>query len=259
MEILDIIDKEKLQHLQDLFSTATGVAAILIDKEGKYVTEGSNFTDFCMKYTRGSEVGAERCQKCDREKKGTYFCHAGLMDFSADIEVEGEKIGTIIGGQVLPEEPELDKFREIAEEIGVNPDRYIEAVKKVPIKTERSVRASADLMKEMMNMLINTEYVHKKEKKKIDVIDTEIDTTVQNVEQIENMVQDLTKVSKKQNILALNASIEAARAGEAGRGFNIVAGEMGKLSSMATEKYSAIIAKAGEIDESLKKINEAFN
>ena len=28
---------------------------------------------------------------------------------------------------------------------------------------------------------------------------------------------------------------------------------------MATEKYSAIIAKAGEIDESLKKINEAFS
>ena len=56
----------------------------------------------------------------------------------------------------------------------------------------------------------------------------------------------------------LNASIEAARAGEAGKGFNIVAGEMGKLSSMATEKYSAIIAKAGEIDESLKRINAEF-
>lgn len=72
------------------------------------------------------------------------------------------------------------------------------------------------------------------------------------------MVRDLTKVSKKQNILALNASIEAARAGEAGRGFNIVAGEMEKLSSAATEKYSAIILKAAEIDESLKHINAEF-
>ena len=88
-------------------------------------------------------------------------------------------------------------------------------------------------------MLINSEYTRYREKKKIGTIDQEIEVTTKNVKQIEGMVQDLTKVSRKQNILALNASIEAARAGEAGRGFNIVAGEMGKLSSMATEKYSA--------------------
>ena len=208
MEILDLIDKEKLQKLQDLFSTATGVAVSMIDREGRHVTEVSNFLDFCMKYTRGSEIGLKRCQKCDMEGVGTYFCHAGLMDFAADIVVEGEKLGAILGGQVLPAPPDFDKFRE---------------------------------------------------KKKIGTIDQEIEVTTKNVKQIEGMVQDLTKVSRKQNILALNASIEAARAGEAGRGFNIVAGEMGKLSSMATEKYSAIIAKAGEIDESLSRLNEEFN
>ena len=108
-------------------------------------------------------------------------------------------------------------------------------------------------------MLVNSESIRHRDKNKIGTIDQEIEVTTKNVEQIEGMVQDLTKVSRKQNILALNASIEAARAGEAGRGFNIVAGEMGKLSSMATEKYSAIIAKAGEIDESLKKINREFS
>ena len=135
MEILDLIDKEKLQKLQDLFSTATGVAVSMIDKEGKHVTEVSNFLDFCMKYTRGSEIGLKRCQKCDMEGVGTYFCHAGLMDFAADIVVEGEKLGAILGGQVLPAPPDFDKFRKVAEEIGVDPDEYIEALKEVPIKT----------------------------------------------------------------------------------------------------------------------------
>ena len=193
------------------------------------------------------------------EGVGTYFCHAGLMDFAADIVVKGEKLGAILGGQVLPAPPDFDKFRKVAEEIGVDPDEYIEALKEVPIKTEESIRASADLMGEMINMLVNSEYTRYREKKKIGAIDEEIEITTKNVKQIEGMVQDLTKVSRKQNILALNASIEAARAGEAGRGFNIVAGEMGKLSSMATEKYSAIIAKAGEIDSSLSKLNEEFN
>ena len=101
MEILDFISKEKLQRLQDLFSTATGVAACIVDTEGNHVTEDSNFLDFCIKYTRGSEIGLKRCQKCDLEGVGTYFCHAGLMDFAADIVVEGEKLGAIVGGQVL--------------------------------------------------------------------------------------------------------------------------------------------------------------
>ena len=177
MEILDLIDKEKLQKLQDLFSTATGVAVSMIDREGRHVTEVSNFLDFCMKYTRGSEIGLKRCQKCDMEGVGTYFCHAGLMDFAADIVVEGEKLGAILGGQVLPAPPDFDKFRKVAEEIGVDPDEYIEALKQVPIKTEESIRASADLMGEMINMLINSEYTRYREKKKIGTIDQEIEVT----------------------------------------------------------------------------------
>ncbi|MEE1257627.1 MAG: methyl-accepting chemotaxis protein [Lachnospiraceae bacterium] len=85
-----------------------------------------------------------------------------------------------------------------------------------------------------------------------------MDATMKNVEEIKLMVQDLTKISSKQNILALNASIEAARAGDAGRGFNIVAGEMGKLSTTTAEKYTEIIAKAEEIDTALKKMNRTI-
>lgn len=258
MEILDLIDKDRLQRIQDLFSDATGVALSIIDTKGKHVTRVSNFLDFCMKYTRGSKVGLERCQKCDMEGVGTYFCHAGLMDFAADITVNGEKLGTILGGQVLPAPPDFDKFRKVAVEIGVDPDEYIEALKKVPIKTEKAIRASADLMAEMVNMLVNIEYTRYKESNKLSVVDSEIGATTKNVEEIKLMVQDLTKISSKQNILALNASIEAARAGDAGRGFNIVAGEMGKLSTTAAEKYTEIIAKAEEIDTALKKINNSF-
>ncbi len=258
MEILDFIEREQLQQIQDLYSTATGMAVCIIDRDGNHITDDSNGNDFCKKYTKGSELGAKRCHKCDLEGKGVYFCHSGLMDFAADIFIEGEKVGAIVGGQVLPGPPDFDKFRDLAVELSIDPDEYIEALKKVPVKSEESIRCSAKLMEVMINMLVNQRYSIYKDKSKIEVIDREIGVTTDNVIQIEAMVRDLTKVSKKQNILALNASIEAARAGEAGRGFNIVAGEMGKLSSMATEKYSAIIAKAVEIDQSLRNINAEF-
>ena len=70
-----------LQEIQDLFSDATGLAAIAVDMEGNYITKGSNFTDFCMKYTRGSEEGRRRCVKCDNECTGPTSAMLGSWIF----------------------------------------------------------------------------------------------------------------------------------------------------------------------------------
>ena len=67
MELKEFMDISKLQKIQDNFSNATGLAAIAVGNDGQYLTEGSNFTEFCMKYTRGSKEGNRRCVKCDNE------------------------------------------------------------------------------------------------------------------------------------------------------------------------------------------------
>ena len=125
MYLKDFMDLDKLQKIQDMFSNATGLAAIAVDQDGNYITEGSNFTDFCMKYTRRSPEGNRRCVKCDNECKGVYYCHAGLMDFASDIIVNGEKVGAIIGGQVLPKEPDIAEFEHIADELGISKEECI--------------------------------------------------------------------------------------------------------------------------------------
>lgn len=51
------------------------------------------------------------------------------------------------------------------------------------------------------------------------------------VEQIQALTENIKKISNQTNLLALNANIEAARAGEAGRGFSVVATQIGVLAS----------------------------
>lgn len=254
MNIEEFVDLKMLQRIQNLFSDATGLAAIAVNAEGKYVTEGSNFTDFCMKYTRGNSEGMRRCVKCDTECKGTYFCHAGLMDFAADIVVDNMKVGSIIGGQVLPSTPDLDKFRAIARDLGIPEDEYIAALKKVPIRSEKMIRASAEMLGLVVNQLANMEYIKKLNAKKIEVFDEEMPKALEAVNKVKLCTRDLKQGASMENILSLNASVEAARAGKAGVGFAIVAREIGEISRNSSITYTEIEALISGIEKSIENI-----
>ncbi len=258
MELKDFMDLSKLQKIQDDFSNATGLAAIAVGMDGEYLTKGSNFTDFCMKYTRGSQEGLRRCVKCDNECTGTYFCHAGLMDFSVDIIVNGEKVGAIIGGQVLPSPPEEDKFRRIAQELGIDQEQYLQALRKVPVSTEKKIRASANLLGVIVNQLVNLEYFKNTNAGRLSGVQHGVEQSNELIQTINDNTSHLKAIAKKQNILSLNASIEAARSGEAGAGFAVVAKSMQELSSQSAVIYNEIEKSVAKITERISSLVSLF-
>lgn len=256
IELKKIMNMKDLQKLQDQFSDATGLAAIAVDATGNYVTEGSNFTDFCMKYTRGSQEGAKRCMKCDNECTGTYYCHAGLMDFSSDILINGEKVGAIIGGQVLPNAPDEEKFRRIAQELQVDEEQYIKALRKVPVLSEKTIRAAAAMLGDMVNQLVNLKFLESNNRQKVQSFDEEMDSVLNGIGIIMQRTKDLQRVASMEQILSLNASVEAARAGAAGVGFAVVAKEIGDLSGNSSNLYNEIQDVAVALKQSVQKMNQ---
>lgn len=167
IKLVELIETEILQKIQDSFSSLTGMAAITTDKEGAPITKGSNFTDFCMKYTRQSAKGAERCEKCDKMgaeiciengKPYAYSCHGGLIDYAAPIMIHGKMIGSFIGGQVLSKKPDLDKFRKIARELEIDEDEYIEAVKRVEIIDKKRIDNAAEALGNIAEVLSHLAY-----------------------------------------------------------------------------------------------------
>ena len=81
-----------------------------------------------------------------------------------------------------------------------------------------------------------------------------IRTLGEQSKEIIGIVQTITGISSKTNILALNASIEAARAGEQGKGFAVVAEEIQRLS----EQTKNAVENIGEIvTEVVKNTEEA--
>lgn len=247
IRIQDFADMKRFEQIMSDWAKATGLATVAVGADGKYISECYNFTDFCINLTRGSAEGKRRCEKCDQEGKGVYHCHAGLIDFGIDLVINGEKVGSVIGGQVLPASPDEEKFRKVAEEIGVNPDKYIESLKKVNVRTEEAIHASANLLGEVINDFINAEYSRYYNSGLIEKLTAGVAECEKVVGEIQESTQKLNQIQQRQNMLALNASIEAARAGEMGKGFAVVAQEVSKLSKESKDLNEDIIKSVDQI------------
>ena len=169
--ITDLIDADVLQKIQDSFAGITNIATLTVDVNGKMVTRGSNLADFCMKYTRNSSEGSRRCEECYRRgaqqaflegRAISFVCHNGLVDFAAPIHANGKFIGAVIGGQILTDEPDILKIRDKAEELGIDPLRYVQAIQKVNIVDRDSIDKAIHFLYILSNVLSELAYSNRR-------------------------------------------------------------------------------------------------
>lgn len=246
LKISDYCDMKEFERIMSNWAKATGLATVAVGADGKYISDCYNFTDFCSKMTRGSKEGLRRCVKCDQEGHGVYHCHAGLIDFATDLIMNGEKVGSIVGGQVLPMPPDDEGFRRIAREIGVNEEEYLAAVHKVNVRSEECIKAAAGLLGQCINHFINASYAKRTTG---EALTKGIKENVQLTSKIKSKMADLSEIQATLKVLAFNAKIEAVHAGEKGEGFSVVANEVRRLSDVSSEAY-------GEIDKLIAKMSE---
>lgn len=71
---------------------------------------------------------------------------------------------------------------------------------------------------------------------------------------IENLVDGIANIAKQTKMVAINAAIEAARVGEYGRGFEIVAREVGQLSDQSQKATIQVREAIEEVNSLVQKI-----
>ena len=78
------------------------------------------------------------------------------------------------------------------------------------------------------------------------------------VEKINVLTNDIKQISTQTNLLALNASIEAARAGDAGRGFGVVATEIGVLATQTFQTVDGINEIVTEVNNAVASMTDCI-
>lgn len=257
MKIQDFCDMEKFEQIMKHWAVSTGLATVAVGEDGKYISDCYNFTEFCIDLTRGSAEGKKRCEQCDREGHGVYPCHAGLVDFGIPITLDdGTVLGSIIGGQVLPEHPDEERFRATARELGIDENRYIRALREVNVKTREQIDASANLLGDVINMFVRASYANRKNEHLVGELKGGIAKAAEQIEEATGKTKEIDGYSKRQQILALNASIEAARAGDQGKGFAVVATEVQKLARDMAASSADIKNLLGQLHVTINHLNQ---
>ena len=222
----------------------------------------SNFSSFVdmekLQYLQSS-TGRRLCDKCDKEGMGTYTCHAGLTDFSEPIIIDGETVAKAVGGQVKTAEIDEATIKQLASKLDLDATTLSNAIENIPLVKEEKVVSASKLFAEIVTLFINSEYYMKHNDKKVNILETEVKNVLEDTNAISTHTEELRHISKRQNILALNASIEAGRAGEAGKGFSVVADQMAVLSKQSSDIYSSITTFAKNIDSSIHKLDNFFS
>lgn len=80
-----------------------------------------------------------------------------------------------------------------------------------------------------------------------------------NTKDTNEILKFIQSISSHTNLLGLNAAIEASRAGENGRGFNVVAQEIRKLSKSSSESVKKIDSVLQEVSSSMGLVTDSIN
>jgi len=161
INILDIIDFEKVDTLLEGFNKSTGFVTAILDLNGNVLSK-SGWRQMCTEFHRINPETSKKCTISDTELAGKlakgekyhfYKCLNGLVDVAVPIVINGEHIANLFSGQFFFEEPDLKYFKRQAKEYGFNEEKYLESLEKVPVLAKEKVLVAMDFLLNMTQLI----------------------------------------------------------------------------------------------------------
>ena len=170
MTLAEVIEIALWQKIQDHFAEVIGVTIRTIDAEINAYTTPSNPTRFCAEIVGSSPQGIIKCAKCLppslenlhlKEKwNDGYQCFSGLYNFAIPISVPRNQIIAyiLVGPVILGQRQKAEYYRQDAQELGIDLDRYFDGLREIKSFSFSSIQAVLELLKDVASYIAQRGY-----------------------------------------------------------------------------------------------------
>jgi PAS domain S-box-containing protein len=155
LPLTDIMELKDLQEIQNAFSSATGVASVIIDKNGIAITQPSNYSSLCQ-IIWNNEAGRKRCVESKKRmgvlavEKSSFIIEpcscCGFLDAAAPIYVGDKLVAYWMIGQKSQSANTKDKIKTFAKEIGEDVDFMLKELAKLDNMPSEQFKDIAELL-----------------------------------------------------------------------------------------------------------------
>ena len=161
INILNLIDFEKVNKLLEGFNQSTGFVTAILDLQGNVLSK-SGWRQICTHFHRINPKTSKNCTVSDTvlanelgngEKYHFYKCLNGLVDVAVPLIIKGEHIANLFSGQFFFEEPNRNYFKKQARKFGFNEEEYLRALENVPIVSKEKVKIAMDFLLNMTQLI----------------------------------------------------------------------------------------------------------
>jgi len=163
----EIVDLDRMQGILENLCGTTGIPGVLVDSEGR-VLASVQWRNICSCFHRIHPDSAERCRKSEEylqsklRQEGPlppsgffeYRCEFGMVDLARPILVQGRHLASLLLGQFFYAPPDEGFFLEQARHYDYDEDRYLEALRQVPVLPRERVEALLGFQSRMIDLLV---------------------------------------------------------------------------------------------------------
>ncbi|MFA6292681.1 MAG: PocR ligand-binding domain-containing protein [Victivallales bacterium] len=201
----DLVDLERLRHIFEEFSQATGGFTVgFLDHPGMNILIAVNWRDICTKFHRGCPMGSENCTKSNKHlldqltepgKLTFEECENGLVDCATPIIIKGKHIASLATGQLLLKKPDIERFKRQARLFGFDEKEYLDALREIPVIPEDKVGKITAFLADIAVMISELGYANLEIKEKAARLESEIIARKKIEDELRNSVSEAQRAS----------------------------------------------------------------
>ncbi len=163
-KLVDLIDLASFQPMLDCLNKLTEFTSTILDDQGNILTP-TVWQDICIKLQEANLCHEKECRLNSRfilerpdEATATriFQCQHGMVSYVEPIVIKGERLGSLVTGQVFTEKPDAGNFRLQAQQMGFDEATFMEALEKVPVLTEKQMEKQLPVISSLANLIADS-------------------------------------------------------------------------------------------------------